>query len=104
MEKIYVVCWASGSTDDRGNAHAYSGTAGAYRDKADALKALEEYKNETLEDVKNDIDPDGDMPELIDDAGIQVYGSVAEEYFEIDYILGIEPVEIYIGISETTLA
>ena len=102
MEKIYVVCWASGSTDDHGNAHAYSGTAGAYRDKADALKALEIYKNETLQEVYEDLDPDGDMPE--ERENVHVYGSITDEYFEIDYILGTEPVELYIGISETTIA
>ena len=104
MEKIYVVHWGCGSADARGRGHAYSGVVSAHFNKADALKALEEYKDETLEDVKNDIDPDGDMPELVDDAGIQVYGSVAEEYFEIDYELGLESVEIHIGISETTIA
>lgn len=102
MEKIYVVCWASGSTDDHGNAHAYSGTAGAYRDKADSLKALEIYRDETLQEVYDDLDPDGDMPEERD--RVQVYGSITDEYFEIDYILGTEPVELYMGISETTLA
>lgn len=101
MEKVYVVCWGSGSTDDRGNAHAYSGTAGVYRNKEDALKALETYKDMTLDDVYNDLDPDGEFPEERD--SVHVYGSVEDEYFEIDYALGIEPVEIYIGISETAL-
>lgn len=92
MEKLYAVCWGSGSTDDRGNAHAYSGIVGVYRDKEDAKKALETYKNETIEEVYED---------LRDEA--KVYGSVNEEYFEIDYTLGTDPVELYIGISETTL-
>ena len=101
MEKLYAVCWGSGSVDDHGNAHAYSGIAGVYRDKDDAKKALETYKEETLEEVYNDLDPDGDMPE--ERREVQVYGSVEDEYFEIDYTLGTEPVELYIGISETTL-
>ena len=104
MEKIYVVHWGCGSADDRGQCHAHSGVVSAYSNKADALKALEEYKDETIKDIKNDIDPDGEMPELVDEVDIQVYGSVAEEYFEIDYELGMESVEVYIGISETTLA
>ena len=103
MEKLYAVCWGSGSVDDHGNAHAYSGIVGVYKNKDDAKKALETYKDETLKEVYEDIDPDGDMPELVDDANIQVYGSIKEEYFEIDYTLGTEPVELYIGISETTL-
>ena len=101
MEKLYAVCWGSGSTDDHGNAHAYSGIVGVYRDKDEAKKALETYKDETLEEVYEDIDPDGEFPEERD--RVQVYGSMNEEYFEIDYYLGIDPVEIYIGISETTL-
>ena len=101
MEKLYAVCWGSGSVDDHGNAHAYSGIVGVYRDKDDAKKALETYKDETLEEVYEDIDPDGEFPEERD--RVRVYGSMNEEYFEIDYTLGTEPVEIYIGISETTL-
>lgn len=101
MEKLYAVCWGSGSTDDRGNAHAYSGIVGVYRNKDDAKKALETYKDETLEEVMTDLDPDGEFPE--EREGVHVYDSVKDEYFEIDYILGTEPVELYIGISETTL-
>ena len=102
MEKIYVVCWGCGSTDDHGNAHANSGIVGVYRNKDDALKALETYKDETLEEVYEDIDPDREYEDERDK--VHVYGSVEHEYFEIDYILGTEPVEIYIGISETTIA
>lgn len=101
MEKLYAVCWGSGSIDDRGNAHAYSGIVGVYRNKDDAKKALETYKDETLEDVYEDIDPDSECPE--ERESVKVYGSVDDEYFEIDYILGTEPVELYIGISETQL-
>ena len=101
MEKLYAVCWGSGSTDDHGNAHAYSGIVGVYRNKEDALKSLVDYKNETLEDVYEDIDPDHEYEDERDK--VHVYGSVEQEYFEIDYILGCEPVELYIGISETTL-
>jgi hypothetical protein len=101
MEKLYAVCWGSGSTDDHGNAHAYSGIVGVYRNKEDAKKALETYKDETLEEVYEDVDPDGEFPEKRD--SVKVYGLVEDEYFEIDYTLGTEPVEIYIGISETEL-
>ena len=101
MEKLYAVCWGCGSTDDHGNAHTNSGVVGVYRNKDDALKSLETYKDETLGEVLADLDPDGEFPEERD--RVQVYGSMNEEYFEIDYTLGTEPVEIYIGISETTL-
>ena len=101
MEKLYAVCWGSGSTDDHGNAHAYSGIVGVYRNKDDAKKALETYKDETLEDVYEDIDSNREFPE--ERESVKVYGSVDDEYFEIDYILRTEPVELYIGISETQL-
>ena len=103
MEKLYAVCWGSGSTDDHGNAHVYSGIVRVYRNKEDAKKALEDYKNRTLEEVYEDVDPDGEFPEKRD--LVKVYGLVEDEYFEIDipYTLRTEPVEIYIGISETEL-
>jgi hypothetical protein len=104
MEKLYIVCWGSGSVGDHDNAHAYSGVVGAYRNKDDAKQALENYKNETLEEVYEDLDPDRERPDIWGEPSeVQVYGSVDEEYFEIDYTLGTEPVELYIGISETVL-
>jgi hypothetical protein len=45
------------------------------------------------------MDPDGEYPELRDD--VKVYGSVKDGYFEIDYTIGTEPVELYIGIEHT---
>lgn len=101
MEKVYAVCWGSGSVDDHDNAHAYSGIVGVYRNKEDALKAMEEYVYETIIEIKNDLDPDGELPKY--EKEVQTYGSVKDEYFEIDYTIGTEPVEVYIGISETTL-
>lgn len=102
MEKVYAVCWGSGSVDDHDNAHAYSGIVGVYRNKEEALKAMEEHVNETVAEIKNDLDPDGELPEY--EKEVQIYGSVKDEYFEIDYTIGTEPVEVYIGIYETTLA
>ena len=53
-----------------------------------------------LEETKNAVDPDGEYPELLDELDIKVYGSEAEEYFEIDYILGTESCEVCIKIIE----
>ena len=100
MEKLYVVHWASASCDDDGNAHAYCGIHGIYNTKSAALQGLVNCKDETYKEVLNDIDPDGEFPELIDETEIRVYGSEAEEHFEIDYVLGTEPCEIYITITE----
>jgi hypothetical protein len=98
--KVYVVLWGSGSCDDHYNAHAYCGVHGIYHDKALALNALVECKDETYNDILNAIDPDGEFPELAKEVEIMVYGSEAEEYFEIDYTLGTEPCEVYIKLEE----
>ena len=100
MEKLYIVCWGSGSCDDDGNAHSYCGVYGLYRDKESALKGLIACRDETFEDIINDLDPDCESPELVDNADVKLYGSEAEEYFEIDYTLGTEPCEVYIRIEE----
>lgn len=100
MEKLYIVCWGTGSCDDDGCAHAYCGVYGLYRDKASALKGLVTCKDETYNDILNDIDPDGEFPDLVTEANLQVYGSETEEYFEIDYLLGTDVCEVYIKIEE----
>ena len=103
MEKLYIVCWGTGSCDDDRCAHAYCGVHGLYRDKASALKGLVTCKDETYNDILNDIDPDGEFPDLVTEANLQVYGSEAEEYFEIDYLLGTDICEVYIKIEEKEL-
>lgn len=100
MEKIYIVCWGTGSADQDGCAHAYCGVHGVYRDKTEASKNLVSCKEEIFNDIMNDLDPDGDMPYIIEEANVQVYGSEAEEYFEIDYTLGTDLCEVYIKIEE----
>ncbi len=100
MEKLYVVCWGSGTCDDDGCAHAYTGVHGIYRNKESAIQALIACKDEMLSDIKTDIDPDGEFPELLSEANLQVYGSEQDEYFEIDYILGTELCEVHIKIEE----
>jgi hypothetical protein len=101
MEKLWIVCWGSGSCDDHGSAHAYSGVHGIYQTKESARKALEQCKDEMYSDIVNDLDPDGEFPECKEE--IQVYGSVSEGYFEIDYTLGTEPVEVYINLVESSV-
>ena len=98
MEKLWVVCWGSGSCDDHGSAHAYSGVHGVYKTKEIGRQALAQCKDEIYDDILNDLDPDGEFPELKNE--IQIYGSVSEGYFEIDYTLGTEPVEVYINLVE----
>lgn len=99
--EVYAVVWGTGSCDDHGNAHAFSGVHGIYKSEASAKTMLEVCKNDILGDIKNDLNPDGDFPEYKEEANIQVYGSVEDGYFEIDYTIGTDPVEVYIQITHT---
>jgi hypothetical protein len=100
MEKLYIVCWGLGSCDDQGRAHSYCGIWGVFKTKESALEGLVKCKDEMYNEILTDIDPDGEFPDLVDDADIQVYGSEKDEQFEIDYSLGIEPCELTIKIEE----
>lgn len=97
MEKVYIVHWGSASSDDDGNAKAYCGIHGVYTTKAAAQKGLVECKDVTYDEVVQNEDP-----ETLEYAeqNTHVYGSEAEEYFEIDYDFGAGPCEIYITITE----
>ena len=101
--KVYAVVWACGSADDHDVVHTNAGVHGIYTSKESAKIGLEECKQRTLDEVKDSVDPDGDMPELMDDADLTVEGSVDEEYFRIEYNLGIEPVNELIKIEEVEL-
>ena len=97
--EVYVVFWSTGSGDDHGNAHSFSGVHGIYKSEESAKRGLKECKDETLYDIYQDLDPDEELPATRDD--VQVYGSVEDSYFEIDYTIGTDPVEVYIGITHT---
>ena len=97
--EVLTVVWSTGSCDDHGNAHSYAGVHGIYNSEESAKRGLEECRDEILADIKNALNPEGDCHEYEEEANIQVYGSVDDSYFEIDYKLGIEPVEVYIGIT-----
>lgn len=97
---MFIVCWGAASSDDHGNAHANVGVHGVYTNKLAALAGLVECKDEMIEDTRRDLDPDGEFPELLEELDIRVYGSEAEEYFEIDYTIGTDPCEVHIRIIE----
>lgn len=90
MNKIYIVCWASGWQDDHGNTQTNSGVHGAFDSLDKAKTALEEYKNLFIEQLVEDL-IDGEelsvdeIQEIRDNLAIEVYGSVNDGYFEIDY-------------------
>ncbi len=100
MEKLYIVCWGAGSSDDHGRAHANVGIHGVYNTLNGAKRGLTDCKDQMIKDTKHDLDPDGEFPDLLDDLDIKVYGSEAEEYYEIDYTLGTDPCEVRISIVE----
>ncbi len=85
MNKVYIVSWSSANLDDDGNAHAYNGIHNIYHMKEEAEKGLVECKDECCEEILEEM---------------QVYGSVKEGYFEIDYTLGCDSCEMYIQIVE----
>lgn len=88
MEKIYIVHWGKATQDDRGNATAYCGIYGAYKTMDEAQIGLMDCEKIFSAEIMQDAD---DM---------SVYGSVCENYFEIDYAEDGVPCEIYITISE----
>ena len=95
MDQVYVVCWGSASTDDNDLAKAYGNVHGVYAFLDDAKKGLEECKNECYDEIVNNPDYDEEAREY-ERVNTQVYGSVEDDYFEIDYFLGDTPGEIYI--------
>ena len=96
--EVLTVVWSTGSCDDHGNAHSFAGIHGIYKSEASAKKGLVECKDEILKETMESLcfDEDEDPEEHKDE--VQVYGSVTDGYFEIDYTLGCDPVEVYIGI------
>lgn len=97
MKQVYIVCWGSAGQDDDGNSKAYSNVHGVYAFLDDALKGLEECKNECYEEIVNNPDYDEEERELAQ-VNSQVYGSVNDNYFEIDYNIGDTSCELYISL------
>ena len=97
MEKLYIVCWGSAGQDDDGNSKAFCGVHGVYTSKADALKGLVECKDVSYDEVVQDEDPE---TLEYNKSRTRVYGSEAEEYFEIDYEFADVTNELYITICE----
>jgi hypothetical protein len=104
--KNYVVCWASGWQDDRGNTEVNSGINGIY-DSLDKAKAgLEEAKQLHLEELmepfieEDAYDSEEERQEAINNLEIEVYGSVDDGYFEITYYSWDSKNAIHISIRD----
>ena len=95
--EVLTVIWSTSSCDDRGNAHSFAGVHGIYKSEDSAKEGLAECKQDMLNEIYSNLDPDGEFPDACDE--VKIYGSIESGYFEIDYTLGTGPVEIYIGIT-----
>ena len=84
MEKVYVVCFASGWSDDRYQVETYSNVHGVYSSLEKAKQGLVECKDEIYNEEVGDTDgyTEEEIKELKEN--VQVYGSVKEGYFEVD--------------------
>ena len=98
--KVFVVSWAVASQDDDGNCSAFGNVHGVYTNYVDARKGLTEFYNEFYNEIVNN--PDFDEEET-QDTSIQVYGSVEDGCFEIDYRSCDISKEIYIFLDEKEL-
>ena len=102
--KVYVVCWASGWQDDRGNTQTNSGVYGVYDSLEKAQTGIEEYKNIFIEELEASVvDSDSaeeEVREALDDMDIQIMGSSEACYFEIDYNSWDTRSEMHISIRD----
>lgn len=102
--KVWVVHWGSGTLDDDRNTSAFCGVHSVHTSLKSARKALVQCKDETIADLKapfiEDAESEEELQEQLDELNIQVYGSEAEDYFEIDYDSWDVRNEIYVGLTE----
>ncbi len=96
MKNLFIVHWGSASQDDDGNTKAYTGIHGVYSDIEKAKNALIDCRDITYDEVVQSDDPE-DLEE--NKRNTRVYGSIEEGFFEIDYLIGDIPCEIYITIT-----
>ena len=101
MEKVYIICWARAMGGDGIPTDASAGSDGVYINREQALKALTKSKDEWIS-VIYDAEEVEDK-DLISKS-LQVYGSEAEEFYEIDYTAPDDTsVEIHITLQEADL-
>lgn len=99
MKKIFIVHWSQGELSDENCISSYGGIHGVYSSKTDAVKALVECKDGVVSDLIESVegDTEEERDKILD---LDIYGSEAEEYFEVDYSSWYGRNEIYIGITE----
>ena len=84
MSKVYVVCWGHAGVNEDGNGDAFCNVHGVYWNLEDAKQGLEELRAEFVDEIVNNPDYDED-DQAIARNNLQIYGSVEEGYFEMDY-------------------
>ena len=105
--KTYIVCWACGWQNDRGEVETNSGVYCAYDSLEKARTGLEEYKNLFLEELKeNALDNDEYEPDIanfMDALDVEIVGSSEACYFEITYNTWDMRSSLHISIRETEI-
>ena len=102
MEKVYIICWARALGGDGMPVDASAGSDGVYINREQARKALTKSKDEWISVIYENLD-DAEDKDMISKS-LQVYGSEAEEFYEIDYTAPDDSlVEIHITLHETDL-
>ena len=99
---VFNVVWGSGAYTEDDTVNTYAGVHGTYLTEADAKKGLEECKQEFLDEILENPDMTDEDKESFRH-NVQVYGSVNDDYFEIDYTNNGCPTEIYIQITHNTI-
>lgn len=82
METIYVVCWGHSSVNDDGNCVANCGVSGVFKSKTEAEECLKTDVQNFVKELVDGLDAE-DREDVL--SHLQEYGSVKEEYFEVDY-------------------
>ena len=101
ITKLYIVCGGHGGQDDDCNSKAYCGVHGVYTDKSSALKGLVECRDTHYDEIIQD--EDSETLEY-NKSRTRIYGSEAEEDFEIDYDFADVVNELYIKLEEVNTA
>lgn len=97
--KLWVVHWSNASLDDDGNCSAFGNVHGVYTTPEEAQAGLVECKDEVVDGFVNNPDLD-EIDRAFAQQNIQVYGSVQENYFEVDFDQCDIITETYISIAE----
>ncbi len=84
---MWIITFGNASMDDHGNPVAHCGCIGIYTDKEKALTALVNEKDSCVADLKSSYEEEAETAEDLETLinSIHVYGSLQEEYFEIDF-------------------